>query len=73
MAKPIHKIYKTRPPRTEEAQPGEPVWGNGCERRGCLHPSYGVFIKCADGVAREFCAMHGSLEAVLSTVSFDAR
>ena len=41
------------------ALPGESVWGNGCERRGCLMPSTGYFIKCVDGVSREFCADHG--------------
>jgi hypothetical protein len=51
-------MYKRRMPRDIVAQSGEPVWGNGCELRGCKQSSVGVFQMCADGVAREFCEDH---------------
>lgn len=50
--------YKTRPPRFTQAEPGEAVWGNGCELRGCLKSSHGSFLLCPDGIRREFCADH---------------
>lgn len=50
--------YKTRAPRQDQAQPGEPAWGNGCERRGCVRAEGPVFVLCRDGVARELCAEH---------------
>jgi len=50
--------YKTRSPNRPKPEPGEPVWGNGCEMRGCREESSAVFIRCEDGEAREFCAEH---------------
>lgn len=54
--------FKVRPGRAlsgdEQAKAGEPIWGNPCERRGCVAPSRGVFVRCYDGVAREFCGGH---------------
>lgn len=50
--------FKVRAPRDEQAKAGEPIWGNPCERRGCVAPSRGVFVACYDGVAREFCGVH---------------
>lgn len=54
--------YKIRSPHRPIADVGEPVWGNGCERRGCLKESIGGFILCSDGVTREFCREHGEAE-----------
>lgn len=51
--------YKLRGSRDMAALEGEPVWGNGCEVRNCLMPSTGYFLRCPDGVCREFCADHG--------------
>lgn len=63
-------IYKTRGLQRTQPEVGEAVWGNGCERRGCLHPSSGVFVKCSDGVVREFCSLHSIVETQLAKVEF---